>query len=508
MAFAITVMNGTTLIASGQQMQSADGILLEPLSLSEAKTRNDWHKWQEAMASEMDSMNKMNVFELADIPTDGKLIGVCWVYKLKLNAQQQATWYKECLIAQGYAQCQGLDYDQTFSPAVCLQTIRILLAIVHWYGLHAAQLDVSTVFLNGKIDKDVHVQISPTFETEETEGKCYRLKKALYSLKQAGHLWHATLGKQLATTPRVQSVRQQLLSLFSITDQGNISHIVGLNMHYDHEARTLSINQNRYIEGVIAKFGMDEAWTASTPVTKSINTLKLREGDMASTKEVQHYSSLVGLLLWIAQGSRPEITFAVGRCAQFVVNPSGEHRAATKHILRYLKGTIGIGLSTKALAGGQILSGLVNSDWASSRDCRRSTTGYIFTIDGLICSWSLHLQPMVANSSVEAEYVVLAAAARELLWASMFLHKIEQPVSKTAGIHISTGTLTLHSHNGELAFNQDVPVLHSDSSGAWAIANDPQCFKRTKHIDIAHFFLCDKITSRRLMITPSRVVRT
>ena len=117
-------------------MHSADGILLEPLLLSEAKTCDNWHKWQEAMASKMDSMHKMNVFELADIPTNSKLIGVCWVYKLKLNAQWQATRYKAHLAAQGYAQHQGLDYDQTFSPVVRLQTVRILLAIACRYGLH------------------------------------------------------------------------------------------------------------------------------------------------------------------------------------------------------------------------------------------------------------------------------------------------------------------------------------------------------------------------------------
>ncbi|SPC63850.1 uncharacterized protein UHOD_11350 [Ustilago sp. UG-2017b] len=88
MAFAVTVMNGTTLIASGQQLQSADSILLEPLSLNEAKTRDDWNKWKEAMINEMASMNKMNVFELAKIPADGKLIGIHWVYKLKLDAQR------------------------------------------------------------------------------------------------------------------------------------------------------------------------------------------------------------------------------------------------------------------------------------------------------------------------------------------------------------------------------------------------------------------------------------
>ncbi|SAM82127.1 uncharacterized protein UBRO_20635 [Ustilago bromivora] len=87
MAFTVTVMNGTTLVASGQQLHSADGILLEPLSLNEAKLCDDWDKWQKAMINEMTSMNKMDVFELAEILPDGKLIGVLWVFKLKLDAQ-------------------------------------------------------------------------------------------------------------------------------------------------------------------------------------------------------------------------------------------------------------------------------------------------------------------------------------------------------------------------------------------------------------------------------------
>ncbi|SAM82283.1 uncharacterized protein UBRO_20657 [Ustilago bromivora] len=197
MAYAVTVMNRTTLITSSQQLQSADGVLLEPLLLNEAKLCNDWDKWQGAMTSEMASMSKMDVFELANNPADTKLIGVHWVFKLKLDTQRRATQYKARLVAQGYAQCQGLDYDQTFSLVVCLQTVCMLLTIARRYGLHITQLDVSTAFLNGKIDKDIYVRIPPMFETDETEGKCYRLKKALYGLKQAGRLWHAALGEQL-----------------------------------------------------------------------------------------------------------------------------------------------------------------------------------------------------------------------------------------------------------------------------------------------------------------------
>ncbi|KAJ1585839.1 hypothetical protein NDA12_002285 [Ustilago hordei] len=391
MAYAVTVMNGTALIASGQQLCSADGILLEPSSLNEAKICDNWYKWQEAMESEMRSMNKMDVFELANVPVDGKLISVCWVFKLKLNAQRQATWYKAQLVAQ---------------------------------GLYVTQLDVSTAFLNGKIDKDIYVQILPMFETNETEGKCYKLKKALYSLKQAGCLWHTELDEQLqafsfkccraepcvymhgtnnamillaiyidnllvirATTSRVQAVRQQLSNVFSITDQGNISHIIGLNVRYDHEAHTLSIDQNGYIEGVLTKFRMSEAWTALTPAMETINSLGPWEADVASTEEVHYYALLVGSLLWIAQGSRPDIAFTVGCCAQFIANPSEEHLAAAKQVLRYLKGTMRVNLTAREPIGKLMLTSWVDSDWAGSCNCHKSTSGYIFAVNGLVCSW-------------------------------------------------------------------------------------------------------------------------
>ncbi|SOV08667.1 uncharacterized protein UDID_17687 [Ustilago sp. UG-2017a] len=127
MAFATTVMNGIALAASGQQLHSADGILLESSLLSEAQNWDDWTKWKEAMITEMDSMQKMDIFELVDLPTDCKLIGVC------------------------------LDDDQTFSPVIHLQTVCILLTLAQRYKLHVAQLDVSTAFLNGKIDKTIHI---------------------------------------------------------------------------------------------------------------------------------------------------------------------------------------------------------------------------------------------------------------------------------------------------------------------------------------------------------------
>lgn len=537
MAFATTVMHGTALTASSQQLRSADGILLEPSSLSEAQSRDDWTKWKEAMIVEMTGMQKMDIFKLVDLPADGKLIGVRRVYKLKLNAQRRATRYKARLVAQGYTQQPGLDYDQTFSPVVRLQTIRILLALTHRYRLHVAQLDVSTAFLNGKIDKVVHVQIPPMFKSHENSGKCYRLKKALYGLKQAGRLWHTALDEQLrafsfkrccaepcvyirgvkdtmvilaiyvddllvigAMPSCVKSVQQQLSSVFSITDQGNVSHIIGMNVEYDREAHTLSIDQGGYIEGALEKFGMDGAWTVRPPAVEGINTMGPWLSGTASAEETRYYASLVGSLLWIAQGTHPNIAFAVGRCTRFVANPSDEHLHTAKRILRYLKGTIDVRLNAKRTSNGQTLTGWADSDWAGSRDSQRSTSGYVFVVNGLICSWSLRLQPTVGNSSVEAEYIALAAAARKMLWTSMFLGELDQSLPKTPAIYVTEATTMLHSYDRDLVLDPTIPKLYSDSSGVRTIANDPQHFKRTKHIDIAHFFLRDEVVDGRLTI--------
>lgn len=118
-----------------------------------------------------------------------------------------------------------------------------------------------------------------------------------------------------ATPTRIKSVRQQLSSVFSIMDQGNVSHIIGMNVEYDQEAHTLSINQSGYIEGTLEKFGMDGAWTVQSPVVEGINVMGPRLSGTASAEETRYYASLVGSLLWIMQGTCPDIVFAVGQCA-------------------------------------------------------------------------------------------------------------------------------------------------------------------------------------------------
>ncbi|KAJ1598643.1 hypothetical protein NDA14_005655 [Ustilago hordei] len=106
-----------------------------------------------------------------------------------------------------------------------------------------------------------------------------------------------------ATLSHIRSVRQQLSNIFSIMDQGNMSHIIGMNNKYDHESHTLSIDQSRYIKGILEKFGLHEAWSAQSLATEAFNKMGLQQGEGANAEEIRYYTSLVGLLLWIAQGT-------------------------------------------------------------------------------------------------------------------------------------------------------------------------------------------------------------
>ena len=146
--------------------------------------------------------------------------------------------------------------------------------------------------------------------------------------------------------------------------------------------------------------------------------------------------------------------------------PNESHFIAAKRILRYLKGTSELGLNYKANEKGTIIEGYADSDWASDKDTRRSVTAYVFTLGGAAVSWGSKLQPTVALSSSESEYMAASAAAQE-------------------AIH-------LRSLMGSLGFNQVEPtIIWDDNQGAIAMSENPVMHKRTKHIDIRFHFVRD-----------------
>ena len=164
---------------------------------------------------------------------------------------------------------------------------------------------------------------------------------------------------------------------------------------------------------MLKKFGQTEAKPVSTPA--DLNVKLQKEDGVSRPVDTVTYQSIVGSLLHAAITTRPDIAQAVGVVSKFCANPTQSHLTAAKRILRYLKGTVYLGLSYKKCADGNLI-GYSDADWAGDVDDRHSTSGNVFLLAKGAVSWLSKKQATVALSTAEAEYVALSAATQEAIW--------------------------------------------------------------------------------------------
>ncbi|KAK8631738.1 hypothetical protein V6N13_028518 [Hibiscus sabdariffa] len=162
----------------------------EPKTYQEAVSSPDSEKWLEAMRSEMDSMSSNQVWTLVEPPEGIKPIGCKRVFKKKTDMDGNVQTYKGRLVAKGFRQIHGIDYDETFSPIAMFKSIRILLAIAAFHDYEIWQMDVKTAFLNGKLEEDVYMTQPEGFIAPENAGKVCKLQRSIYGLKQASRSWN------------------------------------------------------------------------------------------------------------------------------------------------------------------------------------------------------------------------------------------------------------------------------------------------------------------------------
>ena len=139
-------------------------------------------KWITAMNEELNSIEKNNTWELVELPKNKKAIGVKWVYKVKVNPKGEVVRYKARLVARGFLQRQGIDYEEVFAPVARLETVRVVVAHASLRGWKLHQLDVKSAFLNGDLQEEVYIDQPPGFVVKGSESKVFKLRKALYGL--------------------------------------------------------------------------------------------------------------------------------------------------------------------------------------------------------------------------------------------------------------------------------------------------------------------------------------
>ena len=189
----------------GEWVTMASKDTVEPATISEPLHGPHSEQWREAMQEEIDLLQERDVYQLTKLPRGRKAVGCKWVFKIKHNADGTVERYKARLVAQGYSQRYGIDYDKTPSPVVRFESIRTVVALSVQKGLKLHQLDVTSAFLNGELEDEVYMKQPEGFEVEGKEDLVYKLNKSLYGLKQSSRCWNSVLDEHLKSTGFVQA---------------------------------------------------------------------------------------------------------------------------------------------------------------------------------------------------------------------------------------------------------------------------------------------------------------
>ena len=488
----------------GYEANLAQGQMQEPQTVKAALSTPEKAKWLKVMEREMNSLEENKVWELVELPSGHKPVGSKCVFKVKMDEDGNVERYKARLVAQGFTQKFGTDYDETFCPVVRLESIRTLIALSVQHGLQLHQIDITTAFLNGDLEEEVFMSQPEGFVAKDQEHLVCRLKKSLYGLKQSPRCWNSAIDKhfkkigfiQAKSDPciyrassgelfllgvyvddivmasescaRLEEVKSSLAKKFDIKDLGRLHHFLGMKVIQDEATGNVWVGQQAYTNDLMQKFGMESAKPVATPVDTSTKLVKVTKSDEST--DHQQYQSAVGSLLYLAMATRPDIAFAVSSVARFSAQPSKQHWTAVKRILRYLRGTADYGLAFTSHSSGDCI-GYSDSDWGGDLDDRKSTSGYVFLVNGCAVSWKSKKQSCVALSTTEAEYVALASAAQEAVWVREL-------------------TAQLKDHSPEAI------TIYEDNQSAISMAKNPQFHGRTKHIFIKYHFIREQVEKK------------
>eukprot|EP00253_Pinus_taeda_P003155 PITA_03155 len=393
------------------------------------------------MDEELEQIEKNNSWELVPRPKDKNVIGTKWIFKNKLNENGEVIRNKARLVCKGYAQKEGIDFEETFAPVARLEAIRMFLALSSFQNFKVFQMDVKSAFLNGDLEEEVYIEQPDGFILENDPNLVCRLKKALYGLKQAPRAWYYQLDKYLHQQGfskgsadsnlyiKIENNKLQILVVyvddiifgrneeamsqsfalvmqkeFEMSFLGELTYFLGLQIQQNEGG--IFLYQTKYLKQILKKYGMEDAKPVCTPM---VTGCSLITNDKSAAVHQPTYRSMIGSLLY-----------------------------------------------------------LTDADWAGSVDDRKSTSGGAFFMGSRLVSWFSKKQSSIALSIAEAEYVVVASCCTQLLWMMRTLQDFQ--ITCTPPISI------LCDHTSAISISKN-PVMHS----------------KTKHIPIKYHFLQEQV---------------
>ena len=483
-------------------------LLEAPKNQREAYAREDAELWREAERLEMQTLIAKNTFAYVDDAERGnqRKLPCRWVYALKTDGRGNIVRYKARLVARGDVQ-PYYTFTETSSPTAKTAVSRMLMALGTTRGDYISSFDIKAAFVSALIDSELYIELPEGYQAPP--GKVVRLRNCLYGTKQASRLfaqalseWLTAYGFQTVDDDETlfilvdgkdylivstyvddgiavhssQEIYDRFLAAlgerFELSAKGDLTLYCGATIDYDREEGVLFLAQQQYTLDLLKRFQMSGCAPVSTPLPPDAQVTTPDETELVDDEQRKLYMQLVGSLLWLANFTRPDISFATSQLARFLTTPGKTHIYYARHVLRYLAGTPGYGITyTKGAPpelsqpGNEyptdypVVSGYVDASHAGCEETRISVSGVLLYMAGGPMAWFSRRQTIQGLSSCESEFMASSLAGCEVEY---FRHLLER-----------------------LGFPQRFPTLLGEDNISCIYMQSKRygALKRSKHID-------------------------
>lgn len=446
------------------------------------------------------------------MPSGANLMHSHFVFDIKPRPDGSIEKFKARLVADGNTQKHGVDFDAVFATVVKISSIRIVLVLAAMHNWGLWQLDVKQAFLQADLQEPLYMRMPPHLSDRNGDGAqlVCRLKKSLYGLKQAAREWASVLTQRLLEYGFIQSsidtcvyrhngngpddlliclvyvddlilayasehARKRFVDYITgclpIDDRGQLQWVLRMEISRPKGEKAIVLSQQQYALKLAARYHPEyaEGPRFDSPMDETIDLVAAPSPEPSSSEHAvmatkrAAYMSAVGALLWLAAGTRPDITHSVSTLARFCSNPGDVHYRALQRCISYVGQTAShvLRLAPDAAHHLQVYS---DASWAA----QHSISGGVILYMGCPISWWSRRQRSVSSSTAQAEYFAASLASREGVYARDFV--------------------------ADIGYSATAPTpLLLDSKAAIDLAEDPVAFKKTKHIMRAAYELRERV---------------
>ncbi len=488
-----------------------------------------------AMKCEIDTLTALGAWSIVPMESWMKVLPSTWAFRIKRFPSGLVKKLKARICVMGNRQ-DDVDPFECYAPVVAWTTVRLMLILSIILEWKSVQVDYTSAFCQAKIKEEIFVtqprgwqQLNRMGLKEPfKEGHVMKLERCLYGLKQSPKNWYLHLKERLESVGFKQSQCDPCLfyqkniiclcyvddCIFFSTEENKLMQIVNdikdaeldLNVEDDvagflgvlltrNEDGTISLTQTGLIDRILEALGLQDCNSTRTPAQRAPLPLD-KDGEALS--EPYNYASVVGMLMYLTGNTRPDITFAVHQCARHCHNPKQIHGKYLKQIGRYLRGTKDKGIILRPMRNEFLhLEGFADADFAGlwgaedSQDphCVKSRSGSLILVNGCPVMWGSKLQTEIATSTMQAEYIALSSACRDIIP----LKRLIEEVTNHCGLRTSASPVLK-------------TTIYEDNEGALKLANTelPRITPKSKHFAVKYHWFRQHVMSGELTVVGIR----